>query len=105
MVDHAMTALLVSPHAWGWTSRITLSVPTPCGIPTRVGVDLGAKCPVRGLYRYPHTRGGGPMARFPGLWALRVSPHAWGWTECNLWPRPWCVGIPTRVGVDRARLR
>ncbi len=29
-----------------------------------------------------------------------VSPHAWGWTQCELRDagRQW--GIPTRVGVD-----
>jgi len=56
-----------SPHAWGWTAELPFRLNRDTVFPTRVGVDremIGAHQAGWGI---PHTRGGGPVSRTPGL--------------------------------------
>ncbi len=96
-----VTALQVSPHAWGWTLAHLGQLLRQPGIPTRVGVDLWPRRSGRRTIRYPHTRGGGPRCFLSHGAKPMVSPHAWGWTLAIRGIRLCEGGIPTRVGVDR----
>ena len=73
-------------------------------VPTRVGVDrLCRTSPCTGQHR-PHACGGGPPVRNL-LWGnFQSSPRVWGWTACQGGPAGRQGIVPTRVGVDRARL-
>ena len=51
--------------------------------------------------RFPHTRGDGPCSTVSDIWAIEISPHAWGWPGvfATLDQRPF--DFPTRVGMAR----
>ncbi len=69
-----------SPHAWGWTDMLDGFPASADVFPTRVGVDqLQSLIDWLGVC-FPHTRGGGPLPRFPCSCTFAFSPHAWGWT-------------------------
>ncbi len=113
-----------SPRTWGWTefktsnAPLLLGVPThvgmdrnprkraqyACGVPTHVGMDRKDRWHRRPHYGSPHARGDGPQT--PSSWPrdYAESPRTWGWTAQLLSLSGCLLGVPTHVGMDRARL-
>ena len=73
-------------------------------VPTRVGVDRRTPASPSLPTRCPHTRGGGPAGYKKGARVIRLSPHAWGWTDSRVVVGVDAFVVPTRVGVDRPRV-
>ena len=60
------------------------------------------RCSPRHVWRFPHTRGDGPLST-PTIWSpIRFSPHAWGWSAAHAGPGGIQAVFPTRVGMVRA---
>ena len=76
--------LAFSPHAWGWTVKLSTKNDFDSVFPTRVGVDRLQALVARLPGSFPHTRGGGPYGREILRRVSMFSPHAWGWTETHL---------------------
>ena len=68
-----------------------------------MGVDLDEFLVKVLIWRFPHTRGGGPPQCVCYSGSRSFSPHAWGWTCYSQKARGYRRVFPTRVGVDRSR--
>ena len=100
-----LRAKTFSPRAWGWT-RCRAGIGRGGRVfPTRVGVDRSRPAPQAYGSRFPHARGGGPVAGERRV-AIRVfSPRAWGWTAVRRRQLSAPPVFPTRVGVDQMAAR
>ena len=93
--------LVLSPHAWGWTDGDGRWEFFAGVVPTRVGMDRAIRTRARKSACCPHTRGDGPVYFPAGCAIIRLSPHAWGWTDGLDRDLRWRLVVPTRVGMDR----
>ncbi len=69
--------------------------------PTRVGMARLSSSSKRWRFRFPHPRGDGPQIREPALWAMVISPPAWGWPAQSPDIKAALGDFPTRVGMAR----
>ena len=73
-------AVILSPHAWGWSFLCKLSKFCKTLVPTRVGMILFYVKNIRCSQTCPHTRGDDPGYVPDELNKFFLSPHAWGWS-------------------------
>ena len=90
-----------SPHTWGWTGVVSMSMTISSAFPTHVGMNRQIEWFTIKLLSVPHTRGDEPMPIPVYLAFLVRSPHTWGWTVLlwnGLYPP---YAFPTHVGMNQ----
>ncbi|MFM2197740.1 MAG: hypothetical protein RLZZ505_1172 [Verrucomicrobiota bacterium] len=98
---HSGQGLQISPHPWGWPGVATCLLPDPRDFPTPVGMARERCPPGCASYRFPHTRGDGPLVACGRSTRTRISPHPWGWPEITHNPSERQIDFPTPVGMAR----
>ena len=100
--NRSSTMTLFPPHARGWTRGVRLRRRARGVSPARAGMDP-ARLPVAGdMWRFPRTRGDGPIGLIPLPPHASFPPHARGWTR-PLWAAALRGGVsPARAGMDPA---
>ena len=100
--DPSADWLAFSPRAWGWSGAFDDHGHDSRVLPTRVGMVRYLQTAARSRHRSPHARGDGPIGSRMTASTSTFSPHAWGWSGCNVgWIRLRCSVLPTRVGMVR----
>ena len=92
----------VSPHTRGWTLSDAATPAPAIGFPAHAGMDPDF-CAVSSFwFRFPRTRGDGPLQWGTDSSPIGVSPHTRGWTAHRHLHRALVRGFPAHAGMDRA---
>ena len=95
----------VSPHTRGRTPAPPPAPPPAKGFPAHAGTDPRIRCRRSLAYRFPRTRGDGPVPEAMGEAEDAVSPHTRGWTPHVAEEQPDHHGFPAHAGMDPCSTR
>ena len=90
-----------SPLAWGWSDVFHGSGVKASVFPTRVGMVRIFWPTGSSGFRFPHSRGDGPLYTYHLQSGMRFSPLAWGWSDLTDVLENNGEVFPTRVGMVR----
>ncbi len=96
---------LFSPHARGWTGRVSEPIDGRQVFPARAGMDRLRSVSTWPQTRFPRTRGDGPSHTLSPSARRKFSPHARGWTELRQARGDYRPVFPARAGMDRSAAR
>ena len=95
------SATRISPQAWGCTELGNAFKYGAANLPTSVGMYRVYRRHNGDTTQSPHKRGDVPALFRPQSSIERISPQAWGCTDCQHNPLSTPANLPTSVGMYR----
>ena len=101
IAGYGLLAVMLPPHARGWTYAQLVGISREAASPARAGMDRTPTRNGRATWSFPRTRGDGPLSGTRQTAEELLPPHARGWTDGWMSEHRHVMASPARAGMDR----